>query len=93
MTEVELKKAELEVLRGWINYFNELLEEIDCVECIKVNKNNSTDKIKHFDLYCEKCFQQKEIRMQERREADRKEYEIKSWKKLMYMLEKDFFQE
>ena len=54
---------ELEVLRGWINYFNELLEEDNCVECIKVNKNKSTDKIKHFDLNCEKCEKHKTMTM------------------------------
>ena len=42
----ELKKVELEELRGWFKYFNELLEEDDCIECIKVNKNMSTEKKK-----------------------------------------------
>ena len=52
----ELKKLELEELRGWFKYFNELVEKIDCVECIKVNKNKSTETRKRFDLYCVNCF-------------------------------------
>ena len=85
----ELKKVELgerssllqssEELRGWINYFNELLEEDGCIECIKVNKNMSTETKKHFDLYCDKCEKQNKNMKQ-------------AWKNdLNQQLEKEFF--
>ena len=43
----------------WLKYFTELVEEISCTECIKTNLKNSNKCVKHFDLYCEKCDQNK----------------------------------
>ena len=39
----------------WLEYFTELVEEINCIDCIKTNLKNSNKYVKHFDLYCEKC--------------------------------------
>ena len=87
----ELKKLELEELRGWFKYFNRLLEEFDCIECIKINKNKSTETMKHFDLYCEKCEEQKKkceeqkkIRMQAQRDA------LRGWFKYCNRLLEEF---
>ena len=73
--------CECQVLRGWFNYFNELVEEIDCVECIKVNIKKSTEKMKVFDSSCAKCFQHKTITMQDWRNDIKKEYEKEFFQK------------
>ena len=73
--------CECQILRGWFNYLNKLVEEIDCVECIKVNINKSTEKMKFFYLSCEKCFQQKEIRMQDWRNDINKQVEKELFQK------------
>ena len=38
-----------------LKYFSQLLDEIECVECIKINLNASTNIKRHFDLNCTKC--------------------------------------
>ena len=37
---------------SWYKYFIELLDEINCVDCIKVNIVKSSEKRKHLDYYC-----------------------------------------
>ena len=40
---------------SWYKYFIELLDEIKCVNCIKVNVKKSSEKRKHLDYYCLEC--------------------------------------
>ena len=60
----------------WLKYFTELVEEINCIDCIKVNLKKSNNIGKHFDLYCEKCKRIKEEKLQnERKMFERKMFE------------------
>ena len=71
----------------WLKYFTELVEEINCVDCIKTNLKNSNKCVKHHDLYCEKCEKIKEEKLQnERKMFERKMFERKMFERNMLNL-------
>ena len=46
---------------SWYKYFLEILDEINCVNCIKVNVQKSTKKGKHLDYYCIDCHEVRKL--------------------------------